>query len=79
MGCGIATNGNLLISLSLSGILNYWKIFDLADGKLPDYTFDGHQGNISGIVNTPNGIVSSDSVGKLSNYFITKFYGIKIK
>ena len=79
MCCGIASNGNLLISLSLSGILNYWKVSDLADEKLPDYTFDGHQGNISGIVNTPNGIVSSDSVGKLSKYILTQFYGIKIK
>jgi WD40 repeat protein len=72
MGCGIASNGDLLISLSLSGILNYWKISELADGKLPDYVTDGHQGNISGIIKTTNGIISSDTVGKLSNNILMK-------
>jgi WD40 repeat protein len=66
MGCGIASNGNLLISLSLSGVLNYWKVSDLTEGKLPDSVFDGHQGNITGIIKTENGIVSSDTIGKLS-------------
>ncbi len=66
MGCGIASNGKLIISLSLSGVLNYWRVSDLVEGKLPDSLFDGHQGNISGIVNTEYGIVSSDATGKLS-------------
>ncbi len=69
MGCGIASNGSLLISLSLSGVLNYWKVDELSEGKLPDYQFDGHQGNISSILSTDKGIVSSDSLGKISHLY----------
>jgi WD40 repeat protein len=65
--CGIAKTGDLLITLSLSGVLNYWDINKIEQGKLPDVTYDGHQGNISGILSTKNGdILSSDVTGKLS-------------
>jgi WD40 repeat protein len=71
---GIAVAGDWLISLSLSGVLNYWSINGLEDGKLPDLTYDGHQGNISGIISTKTGeILSSDATGKLCNFFYSYF------
>jgi WD40 repeat protein len=66
--CGIAISGDILISLSLSGVLNYWNAKTLEQGRLPDQSFDGHQSNITAITSTKNGnIISADAVGKLSN------------
>jgi WD40 repeat protein len=66
-GCGINSNGNYLISLSLSGQINFWNISTLEDGKLPDKVINGHQNYISSIVNlnTKLQIVSSDVSGKV--------------
>jgi WD40 repeat protein len=66
-GCGIATNGVYLISLSLNGCLNFWKVSDLADEKLPDRVIDGHQNFISDILysSSKSLIISSDVKGKI--------------
>jgi WD40 repeat protein len=66
-GCGIATNGVYLISLSLNGCLNFWNISELANEKLPDRAIDGHQSYISDIVvsHSKSLIISSDVRGKI--------------
>jgi WD40 repeat protein len=65
--CGITVAGDLLISLSLSGVINFWDVKNLEDNKLPNNTWGGHQGNITAIVSTQDGkIISSDATGKLN-------------
>ena len=66
-GCGIATSGVYLISLSLKGCLNFWEVSTLSNEKLPDRTIDGHQSYISDILYLAanSQIISSDTTGKI--------------
>lgn len=65
-GCAIVSNGIHIISLSLSGILNVWKISEFSDEKLPDIIIDGHQNYVCKIIKTQNDqIISADYNGKI--------------
>ncbi len=65
--CGINTNGNYIVCLSLSGLLNFWELSKLEDGKLPDRVIDGHQNYIAGIIQCKqkNLTISGDTAGKV--------------
>ena len=67
MMCGVATNGKVICALTLNGIINIWNLEGLTDGKLPDYTIDGHQAPITKLlyVKSTKEVISSDSNGKV--------------
>jgi WD40 repeat protein len=73
-GCAINSNGTYLINLQLDGVLNIWKISDLTDEKLPDFTTDGHQNYISQTLHlkTNNSVISGDFSGKVLLWDDTK-------
>ena len=63
--CGVQTDGKKIICLTLSSVMYMWNLDTLADNKLPDLTFDGHQGPITSIAysKSTKEIISSDSTG----------------
>lgn len=67
MCCGIINNGNYIISLTLNGKLNFWKIAELSDEKLPDIVIDGHQNYISNVLylSKTTQLISTDFSGKV--------------
>ncbi len=74
-GCAINFNGEYLISVSLSGVLNFWNFNNLKDGALPDKVIDGHQNYISALV-VRNGeyVYSADMNGKVIMWGVTGEY-----
>ena len=67
MMCGVVTNGKVICALTLNGIINVWNMEGIADGKLPDYTIEGHQSPITKLLYSKSSkeIISSDSNGKI--------------
>jgi WD40 repeat protein len=67
MFCGINSNGSYIITISLSGVQNFWQISKLEDGKLPDFVIDGHQDVTAGIAccKNKNLILTADAGGKV--------------
>ena len=67
--CSVVANDTYIISLSLNGKLNFWKISSLIDNQLPDIVLNGHQNYISKVIyNKLNEtVISADYNGKICN------------
>jgi len=63
-----------VISLSLNGKLNFWKIEGLSDGKEPDFVLNGHQNYVLKVVyNKLNEtVISADTNGKILQWDMKK-------
>ncbi len=65
--CGVQVNSKKIVAVALSGIIYVWNLDSLADNKLPDEVWDGHQGPINCILysKSTKEIISSDTTGKV--------------
>ena len=61
--CGVQTNGKKIVAVALSGSIYSWNVDSLADNKLPDETFHGHQAPVTCVAMAKNAkeIVSGDT------------------
>lgn len=65
--CGVQCNAKKIVAVALSGIMYAWNVETLADKKLPDEIWEGHQGPINSLVlaKTTKEIVTFDTTGKV--------------
>ena len=70
MQVGVAKLNNHIVSLSLSGVLNFWKIDGLEGENVekPDFTLTGHRKNIVGVGYNAGALISVDIDGKICKF-----------
>ena len=61
--CGVQTDGKKIVAVALSGTIYSWNVDSLADNKLPDETFPGHQAPVTCVAMAKNAkeIISGDT------------------
>lgn len=69
MQVGVAKLAGHIVSLSLSGALNFWKLETIEQGgeaiASPDLVFDGHRKRIVGAFYNEGRLISVDAEGKV--------------
>lgn len=61
--CGVQSDGKKIVAVALSGSIYSWNVDSLADNKLPDETFHGHQAPVTCVAMAKNAkeILSGDT------------------
>lgn len=73
MQVGVAKLSNHLVSLSLSGALNFWKLDEITEEAVnisaPSFVFDGHRKAIIGVYYNEGRLMTVDMEGKICKFF----------
>lgn len=78
MQVGVAKLSSHIVSLSLSGALNFWKLDEISPEAeniaAPTLVFDGHRRAIVGVYYNEGRLISVDTEGKIRKILSLRYF-----